>query len=183
MTNNKNKKYHGILIHGGLKTKRIRSQSAERIKKSLGNSVSEGFLLLKKGKSAVDAVEASIVNMEDSGDFNAGIGSCLTIDKQIEMDASIMNGSDISAGSVGMIKNVKNPIKLARYVMEHTNHVMLVSDGAIKLAKILDIYDEKNNITQTKLKLYEKLRENIKESKYIRKSVPPSIYSHEYFQF
>lgn len=181
MTNNNNRKYYGILIHGGLKTKRIRSQSAERIKKSLGNSVSEGFVLLKKGNSAIDAVEASIVNMEDSGDFNAGIGSCLTIDKQIEMDASIMNGSDISAGSVGMVKNVKNPIKLARYVMEHTNHVMLVSDGAIKLAKILDIYNEKNNITKTKLKLYEKLRENIKESKYIRKSIPPSIYSHQYF--
>jgi L-asparaginase / beta-aspartyl-peptidase len=91
--------------------------------------------LLKKGNSAIDAVEAAIVSMESSGSFNAGIGSCLTIDKNVEMDASIMNGKDISAGSVGMIKGVINPIKVARYVMDYTNHVMVVSDGAIKIAK------------------------------------------------
>ena len=80
------------------------------------------------------------------------IGSCLTIDKQIEMDASIMNGIDISAGTVGMVKSVQNPIKLARYVMEHSNHVMLVSDGAIEFAKTLGIYSDKFNINKTKIK-------------------------------
>jgi L-asparaginase / beta-aspartyl-peptidase len=57
--------------------------------------------------------------MEDSGTFNAGVSSCLTIDKRIEMDASIMDGLDISAGSVGMVQDIKNPIKLARLIMEH----------------------------------------------------------------
>ena len=177
---NKNKSYCGIVSHGGLKSKRIKSPSAERIKRSLGDSISLGFELLKKGNSAIDAVEASVINMEDSGNFNAGTGSCLTMDKLIEMDASIMNGRDISAGSVGMVKNVQNPIKLARYVMEHTNHVMLVSDGAIELAKTLDIYNEKSSMNKKKLKQYEKLRENMKESKYNRKSVPTSVYSQNY---
>ena len=104
---NKNKSYCGIVSHGGLKSKRIKSPSAERIKILLGDSISLGFELLKKGNSAIDAVEASVINMEDSGNFNAGTGSCLTMDKLIEMDASIMNGRDISAGSVGMVKNDK----------------------------------------------------------------------------
>ena len=144
--NNTNNKYYGILIHGGIKTKRIKSpsKSADTIKKSLKDSISDGFNLLKKTISAIDAVEASVVSMENSGNFNAGLGSCLTIDKNVEMDASIMNGKDISAGSVGMLKGVINPIKLARYVMEHTNHVMLVSDGAIKLAKKLSMYSNQS---------------------------------------
>ena len=64
--------------------------------------------------------------------------------------------------------------------MEHTNHVMLVSDGAIELAKTLDIYNEKSSMNKKKLKQYEKLRENMKESKYNRKSVPTSVYSQNY---
>ena len=177
MTNINNKKYYGILSHGGLKSKRIKStsHSAERVKKSLGESISDGFALLKKGHNAIEAVEASIVSMEDSGDFNAGIGSCLTIKKQVEMDASIMNGRDISAGSVGMVKNVQNPIKLARYILEHTDNVMLVSDGAIELAKKLGIYSDNLRINKRKLKLYEKLRKNITERKYNSES--PSIHS------
>ena len=73
--------------------------------------------------------------MEDSGIFNAGIGSPLTIDKTMEMDASIMDGRDISAGSIGMATGIKNPIKVARQVMERTDHVMIVSDGVSKLSK------------------------------------------------
>ncbi len=83
---------------------------------------------MKKGNTAVDAVETSVVNMENSGNFNTGISSCLTIDKQIERDASIMNGIDISAGTVGMVKGVQNPIRIARYVMEHSNHILVVSN-------------------------------------------------------
>lgn len=163
--NNKNKNYYGILIHGGIKTKKITNinQSAETIKKSLKDSISDGFNLLKKNNSAIDAVEASVVSMESSQSFNAGLGSCLTIEKNIEMDASIMNGKDISAGSVGMIKGVINPIKLARYVMDHTNHVMLVSEGAIKLAKKLNMYSNQFEINKKKLRIYNRLIRNINQ--------------------
>ena len=164
MTYNEDKKYYGILIHGGIKTKRIRNlNQTETIKISLKKSICDGFNLLKENKSAIDAVEASIISMESSGNFNAGLGSCLTIDKTIEMDASIMNGKDISAGSVGMIKGVINPIKLARYIMEHTNHVMLVSDGAINLAKQLGMFSNQIYINKNKLRIYDKLIRNIKD--------------------
>ena len=154
MTHNNNRNYYGILIHGGMKTKKITSmnQSEETIKKYLRDSISDGFNLLKKSNSAIDAVEASVVSMESSGSFNAGLGSCLTIDKNVEMDASIMNGKDICAGSVGMLKGVINPIKLARYVMDHTNHVMLVSAGAIKLAKKLNLYNNQFGINKKKIR-------------------------------
>lgn len=79
--------------------------------------------------------KAAVASLEDSGIFNAGMGSSLKYDKQIEMDASIMDGKEISAGSSGMVQNLKNPVKLARLIMERTDHVMIVSDRAIKLAK------------------------------------------------
>ena len=81
-------------------------------------------------------MEAAVVSMEDSGVFNAGIGSSLTIDKTIEMDASIMDGRDISASSIGMARGIKNPIKVARQIMERTDHVMIASDGVTKLSNL-----------------------------------------------
>ena len=67
-------------------------------------------------------------------------------------------------GTVGMVKGVQNPIRLARYVMEHSNHIMLVSNGVIEFAKVLGIYSDKINISKSKLKLYEKLKRNYNES-------------------
>jgi beta-aspartyl-peptidase (threonine type) len=128
----------GILIHSGASKVRINksSKKARDISKSLRLSVSCGYEYLKGKKgTAIDAVEAAVARLEDSGIFNAGIGSSLTYDKQIEMDASIMDGKEISAGSVGMVQNLRNPVKLARLVMERTDHVMVVSDGAMELAK------------------------------------------------
>jgi beta-aspartyl-peptidase (threonine type) len=128
----------GILIHSGASKVRINksSKKARDISKSLRLSVSGGYEYLKGKKgTAIDAVEAAVTSLEDSGIFNAGIGSSLTYDKQIEMDASIMDGKETSAGSVGMVQNLRNPVKLARLVMERTDHVMIVSDGATKLAK------------------------------------------------
>lgn len=127
----------GILIHSGASKVRINKSSKEEdISKSLRLSVSGGYEYLKGKKgTSIDAVEGAVTSLEDSGIFNAGIGSSLTYDKQIEMDASIMDGKEISAGSVGMVQNLRNPVKLARLVMERTDHVMIVSDGATKLAK------------------------------------------------
>jgi len=125
----------GILIHGGAGVEKIKR--TDEITRSLKSAVSNGFDLLKRSSNkAVDSVEAAVASMEDSGVFDAGVGSYLTIDKTVEMDASIMDGRDISAGSVGMAMGIKNPIKLARKIMEHTDHVMMVSDGVTRLSKL-----------------------------------------------
>ena len=155
----------GILIHGGAGTEKIKKSSkrAKEITNSLTSSVCNGFeILRKKNGTAVDAVESAVANMENSGVFNAGLGSCLTVDKQIEMDASIMNGKDISVGSVGMVQNIQNPIKLARLVMESTDHVMFVSEGANKLAKLLGMEFRHYKISQQKLKTYNKYYKQMK---------------------
>lgn len=149
MRNIENNKTFGIMVHGGAGSERIKesSERAAKIANALKESASVGYdLIIKDGRSsdssnssAVDAVEAAVASMEDSGLFNAGLGSCLTLDKRIEMDASIMDGRDLSAGSVGMVQNVQNPIKLARLVMDRTDHVMLVGDSAAELARLLGI--------------------------------------------
>ena len=150
----------GILIHGGSSSKKIKKLS--EITRSLRTCVYCGFDLLKRSNKAVDSVEAAVASMEDSGTFNAGIGSCLTIDKTVEMDASIMDGRNITAGSVGMVQNVKNPIKLARLVMERTDHIMVVAGGATKLANLFNghfgwYYRDNNKIDDKLLNKYNKL--------------------------
>ena len=145
----------GILIHGGAgnrKRKTKQSLNETEVGKKIGQAACIGFDILKcytihtnsnnnkANTFALDAVERAVAIMEDSGLFDAGIsGSYLTADAEIEMDASIMNGKDLSAGSIGMVQNIQNPIKLARLVMEHTDHVMLVSDGVTQLAKLFNI--------------------------------------------
>src|SRR5437870_4783007 len=145
----------GILVHGGAgsnKRKTKQSFVEMEIASTIEQAASIGFGILKNysihpnsnnnkaATFALDAVERAVAIMEDSGLFDAGIsGSYLTADAEIEMDASIMSGKDLSAGSIGMVQNIQNPIKLARLVMEHTDHVMLVSDGVTQLAKLFNI--------------------------------------------
>src|SRR5690349_8146703 len=146
-------KNFGILIHGGAGSNKGERHSKEAdITRIIEQAACNGFDILKSNyvhtynstntacTAALDAVEIAVTFMEDSGLFDAGIlGSYLTMDAEIEMDASIMNGKDLSAGSVGMVQNIQNPIKLARLVMERTDHVMLVSDGVMQLAKLFNI--------------------------------------------
>ena len=153
----------GILIHGGAGVKKIKR--TDDITRSLKSAVSNGFDLLKRSSNkAVDSVEAAVASMEDSGVFDAGVGSYLTIDKTVEMDASIMDGRDISAGSVGMAMGIKNPIKLARKIMEHTDHVMMVSDGVTRLSQLFgNTVEEYPQELNTKiLNEYNKLMKNVR---------------------
>jgi beta-aspartyl-peptidase (threonine type) len=166
----------GILIHGGASVVKIKETN--EITRSLKSAVSCGFDLLKNNSSnnaAVDSVEAAVVSMEDSGIFDAGIGSYLTVDKTVEMDASIMDGRDISAGSVGMVTDIKNPIKLARQIMERTDHVMIVSDGATKASKLFDdaIDNYTHELNERKMHEYNRALKNFrakweKNSKWIK---------------
>ena len=153
----------GILIHGGAGVEKIKR--TDEITRSLKSAVSNGFDLLKRSSNkAVDSVEAAVASMEDSGVFDAGVGSYLTIDKTVEMDASIMDGRDISAGSVGMAMGIKNPIKLARKIMEHTDHVMMVSDGVTRLSQLFgNTVEEYPQELNTKiLNEYNKLMKNFR---------------------
>jgi len=86
-------------------------------------------------KAAIDAVTAAVVILEDSPLFNAGRGSCLNADGEIEMDAAVMEGGRLRAGAVAAVRRVRNPVLAARMVMEKTRHVLLAGDGAERLAQ------------------------------------------------
>lgn len=127
-----------IVIHGGagaLKKGRYTPSEEAAYKAKLGEALDAGYAVLDRGGSAVDAVEAAILLMEDSPLFNAGKGAVFTYDGKNELDASIMDGRTKAAGAVAGVTHVKNPIRLARAVMEHSPHVMMVGEGAEEFAK------------------------------------------------
>jgi beta-aspartyl-peptidase (threonine type) len=127
----------GFVIHGGAGVIPKGSLSPEReaeYKKKLEESVLAGYRALQSGKSALDAVEIAMRILEDSPLFNAGKGAVFTADGTNELDASIMDGKNLGAGAVAGLKRVKNPISLARAVMEKSPHVMLIGEGAEKFA-------------------------------------------------
>ena len=131
-----------IAIHGGAGTILRSSMTEEkeaRYKAALQAAVDTGYAVLEKGGSALDAVEAAVVSLEDCPLFNAGKGAVYTNDGRHEMDASLMWGKDLSAGAVSLIRNVKNPITLARDVMEKSEHVYLCGEGAEAFARANNI--------------------------------------------
>ena len=132
-----NKKYV-LIIHGGAGTilkEHMTLEKEKEYKDKLTEALQAGFKKLKEGKSSVEAVESSIVVMEDSPLFNAGKGAVFTNEGKNELDASIMFGKDKSAGAVAGVKTIKNPIKAAIAVMKNSPHVMLAGSGAEKFAK------------------------------------------------
>jgi beta-aspartyl-peptidase (threonine type) len=98
-------------------------------------ALADGWRVLEKGGSAVDAVEEAIVVMEDDDTFDAGHGSFLTRDGHVQMDALIMDGKTMRAGGVGCVERVRNAIRLARFVMDKSEHVYFVADGAERFAE------------------------------------------------
>lgn len=126
-----------IAIHGGAGTI-LREQMSEQLKQSilaeLAASVNAGHQILERGGDALDAVVAAVKVLEDSPNFNAGKGSVLTHNEMVEMDASVMDGRNQAAGAVAGVRHIKNPIELARDVMQKSNHVLLVGEGAEKFA-------------------------------------------------
>ncbi|MCM4155674.1 isoaspartyl peptidase/L-asparaginase [Gramella sp. AN32] len=129
---------YAIAIHGGAGTLLRGQMTSEKEKKyinALRESLRKGFQVLEEGKSAVDAVELAVKILEDSPLFNAGKGSVFTATGDHEMDAAIMDGSNLEAGAVSLISGIKNPVSLARKVMEDSPHVFLAGSGAMKFAK------------------------------------------------
>lgn len=126
----------GIVIHGGLNgpDKLPEAKEAE-YRAKMTEALQAGQSILARGGSSLDAVEATIRIMEDSPLFNAGKGAVFNHVGQNELDSSIMDGSTLKAGAVAGVHHVKNPIGLARKVMEKSPHVMMVGDGAEVFAK------------------------------------------------
>lgn len=134
-----------LAIHGGAGTI-LRSQMTLELEREyrggLEAALKAGWEVLRTGGSSLDAVEAAVVSLEDFPLFNAGRGSVFTHEGKQEMDAAIMNGSNLKAGAVAFVNNIRNPIKLARLVMEQTEHVLLAGDGANQFAEQLGIAAE-----------------------------------------
>ena len=125
-----------IVIHGGAGWfSDMSSKEIDGIEKGLKEALDIGYEILESGGSSTDAVVEAIVVLEDNELFNAGKGAVYTSELKQELDASIMVGSNNDAGAVASVTNVKNPIRLARYVMEETKHVMFSSKGAERVAK------------------------------------------------
>ena len=125
-----------IVIHGGAGWfSGMSAEEVEGIKNGLKEALDIGYEILESGGSSTDAVVEAIVVLEDNELFNAGKGAVYTSEFKQELDASIMVGRNNNAGAVASVTNVKNPIRLARYVMEETKHVMFSSKGAERVAK------------------------------------------------
>ncbi|HMD13487.1 MAG TPA: isoaspartyl peptidase/L-asparaginase, partial [Bacteroidota bacterium] len=127
-----------IVIHGGAGTilkSNLSPDMEQRYRDTITLALMAGYNVLRNHGSSLDAVTAAINVMEDSPLFNAGKGAVFTHEGTNELDASIMNGKTLSAGAVAAVKHIKNPITLARMVMEHSKHVMLTGDGAEAFAQ------------------------------------------------
>lgn len=146
-----------IIIHGGaLDDSAFIRQNTEGYQAALAEAVQIGYALLEGGGSARDAVEAAIVYLENNDLFNAGKGSALNAVGGVDMDASFMDGEDCSCGGVAVLKYARNPIKVARLVMEETRNVLLAGEGALDFAryKKVELEDEAYFITERQRATY-----------------------------
>jgi L-asparaginase / beta-aspartyl-peptidase len=125
-----------MVIHGGAGNyESMPARQIEQRREAMTKAIRTGYAILKRGGSGLDAVEATLRVLEDSGLFDSGRGAYYTKEGVPEMDAAIMDGRTLAAGSVAAVQHIANPIHLARLVMEKTPHVMLVGKGAEEFAK------------------------------------------------
>lgn len=135
---------YSLVVHGGAWIwKGTRRRKAIR---GVRRAASNGHDLLRNGGTALDAVEVCVTALEDDPVFNAGYGSALDLLGRVEMDASIMDGRTLQAGAVALVTKVRNPIRLARLVMEKTDHVLVAGRGAERLARAFRL-ENRNQVT------------------------------------
>ena len=158
----------GLAIHGGAGTIERSNMTPEKeraYRSGLEEALKAGYEILKRGGSSLDATEAAVRVLEDDPHFNAGRGSVFTSAGTNEMDASIMDGKTLKAGAVGSVQHVKNPINLARLVMEKSPHVMLDCAGAEGFAQTngIELVDQKYFFTQERWDALQKMKAAEKE--------------------
>lgn len=133
---------YALAIHGGAGTitrDKLTPELEAEIRADLKRALDAGEAVLKSGGTALDGVEAAILVLEDSPHFNAGKGAVFTADGVNELDVSLMDGQTLNVGAASGVQTVKNPIKLARAVMDRSEHVMLSGAGADEFARAHDI--------------------------------------------
>ena len=122
-----------LIVHGGAWD--IPDEAVDACKSGCHRALTAGWSILSRGGSALDAIEAAIIVLEDDPVFDAGYGSHLNLDGHVECDAIVMNGATLRAGAAANLHRVKNPIQLARRILEKCPHMMLVAEGAEAFAK------------------------------------------------
>lgn len=128
---------YALVIHGGAVTMppgQLGPEEAEQQREGLRQALDAGWQVLHRGGPALDAVEAAVRSLEDNEHFNAGRGASLNLRGEAELDAAIMDGRTLQAGAVSGVQHVRNPISLARAVLESSPHVYLTGEGAVELA-------------------------------------------------
>ena len=153
----------GLAIHGGAGTierSKMTPENEREYRVGLERALNAGHEILKRGGSSLDATEAAVRVLEDDPHFNAGRGSVFTSAGTNEMDASIMDGKTLKAGAVGSVQHIRNPINLARLVMEKSPHVMLDCAGAEEFAKTngIQLVDQKYFFTQERWDALQKMK-------------------------
>ena len=160
---------YSLALHGGAGTITRASLTEEKEKAytaALLAALTLGETVLKKGGTAMDAVTQTIISLEDCPLFNAGKGAVFTADGLHEMDASIMRGENLEAGAVAGVQLIKNPILLAKEIMEHSDHVLLSGRGAEEFAKQQKLIFETEEYFFDEYR-FQQLREAIHEGKIV----------------
>src|SRR6202795_861788 len=122
-----------LIVHGGAWD--IPDEAVAACNEGCGNALAAGWSVLASGGSAIEAVEAAIIVLEDDPVFDAGYGSHLNADGKVECDAIVMDGASLRAGATAGLQRIKNPIRLARKILEECPHMMLIAGGAERFAK------------------------------------------------
>lgn len=158
-----------IAIHGGAGTilrSAMTSEKESAYRNGLREALAAGEAVLTRKGSSFDAVEAAVRTLEDNPLFNAGRGAVFTHDGTHEMDASVMDGKTLMAGAVAAVKNIKNPVSLARAVMEQSEHVFLTGAGAIEFAKKIQAEFRPDDYFFVQLR-YDQLQEALRSDRVI----------------
>ena len=168
-TEEKKKKVEWALaVHGGAggTPSNLSEERKQEYEKHLSEALRLGSDLLEDGASALDAAQAVVVYMEDCPLFNAGKGAVKTIDGTHELDAAIMDGSNLMAGAIAGVKDIKNPIKAARLVMDSTKHVFLIGEGASSFAASmgLEIVDNSYFSTEAREEQFKRISNQKEET-------------------
>jgi beta-aspartyl-peptidase (threonine type) len=151
-----------IAVHGG--AGRVPEERNKLFLDAVSEAADVGFQLLKNSANAVESVTEAVAFLEDSGLFNAGAGSTLNLEGNVEMEASVMDGATLTAGAVGLLRDIKNPVRLARLVMEKTDHVFIVGEGAEQLARMFNM--ERRTPSLAKRAQYKSQMKSLKDGKF-----------------
>ena len=149
-----------IIVHGGAWD--IPDEKVKAHQEGCVAALKVGWRILSTRGYATDAVQYAVIEMEDNPIFDAGYGSFLNAVGEIELDASIMDGSNLNAGAVAAVQNIKNPIKLARKIMDESEHIMLVGNGANQFAALhgLESCEPQDLLYGPELERYYELKKN-----------------------